>query len=170
MRTSEVDYLVEHQLYYGMPEKTIEIYRNFWLHTGDLATKDEDGFFYFVDRKQDAIRRRGENISSFEVEAAVNSHPSILESAAFPVKSTVSEDDTMVVAVLKPDKTLTPEAFMEHCVAKMPCFWVPRYVRLTWDPLPRTLTNKVEKYRLRDQGVTPDTWDREKVGFQVTRG
>ncbi len=156
--------------YYGMPDKTAEIYRNFWLHTGDLASKDEDGFFYFIDRKKDAIRRRGENISSFEVEAAVNSHPSILESAAFPVKSDITEDDVMVVAVVKPGVTLTPEAFIEHCVARMPYFWVPRWVRVTTEPLPRTPTNKVEKYRLREAGVTPDTWDREKAGFKVSRG
>lgn len=155
--------------YYGMPDKTAEIYRNFWLHTGDLGSKDEDGFFYFVDRKKDAIRRRGENISSFEVEAAVNTHPGILESAAFPIKSDVIEDDVMVVAVLKPGEALTPEAFTEHCVARMPYFWVPRFVRLTMQPLPRTPTNKVEKYRLREHGVTPDTWDREKAGFKVPR-
>lgn len=155
--------------YYGMPDKTAEIYRNFWLHTGDLGSKDEEGFFYFIDRKKDAIRRRGENISSFEVEAAVNTHPGILESAAFPIKSDVTEDDVMVVAVLKPGESLTPEAFTEHCVARMPYFWVPRFVRLTTQPLPRTPTNKVEKYRLREKGVTPDTWDREKAGFKVSR-
>lgn len=155
--------------YFGMPDKTAEIYRNFWLHTGDLASKDEEGFFYFVDRKKDAIRRRGENISSFEVEAAVNSHPSILESAAFPIKSDVTEDDVMVVAVVKPGEILTPEAFTEHCVARMPYFWVPRWVRVTTEPLPRTPTNKVEKYRLREAGVTPDTWDREKAGFRISR-
>lgn len=155
--------------YYGMPDKTAEIYRNFWLHTGDLASKDADGFFYFVDRKKDAIRRRGENISSFEVEAAVNSHPGILESAAFPIKSDVTEDDVMVVAVMKPGERLTHEAFTEHCIARMPYFWVPRFVRLTTQPLPRTPTNKVEKYRLREQGVTPDTWDREKAGYKASR-
>lgn len=155
--------------YYGMPDKTAEIYRNFWLHTGDLGSKDEDGFFYFVDRKKDAIRRRGENISSFEVEAAVNTHPAILESAAFPVKSEVTEDDVMVVAVLKPGQPLAPEAFIEHCTARMPYFWVPRFVRLTTQPLPRTPTNKVEKYRLREQGVTADTWDRERAGLKGSR-
>lgn len=155
--------------YHGMPDKTVEIYRNFWLHTGDLGSKDEDGFFYFLDRKKDAIRRRGENISSFEVEAAVNTHPVILESAAFPIKSDVTEDDVMVVAVIRPGELLTPEAFTEHCIARMPYFWVPRFVRLTTLPLPRTPTNKVEKYRLREQGVTSDTWDREKAGFKLVR-
>ena len=156
--------------YYGMPDKTAEIYRNFWLHTGDLASKDADGFFYFIDRKKDAIRRRGENISSFEVEAAVNTHPGILESAAFPIKSELSEDEVMVVAVVKPGESLTPEEFTEHCIARMPYFWVPRFVRLTTQPLARTPTNKVEKYRLREQGITPDTWDREKAGLRVPRG
>lgn len=148
--------------YYNMPEKSVEIYRNYWLHTGDLATKDEDGFFYFVDRKKDAIRRRGENISSFEVEAAVNTHEAVLESAAFAIKSDIGEDDVMVVVVLKPGMELSAEELCRHCTAQMPYFWVPRYLRISPEPLPRTATNKVEKFRLRDTGVTSDTWDREK--------
>jgi carnitine-CoA ligase len=155
--------------YYGMPDKSAEIYRNFWLHTGDLATRDEDGFFYFVDRKKDAIRRRGENISSFEVEAAVNAHEAVLESAAFAVKSDIGEDDVMVTVVLRPGMELTAEALCLHCAEQMPYFWVPRYLRLSTDPLPRTATNKVEKYRLRDMGVTADTWDRETSGIELAR-
>lgn len=155
--------------YYGMPDKSAEIYRNFWLHTGDLATKDEDGFFYFVDRKKDAIRRRGENISSFEVEAAVNTHDAVQESAAFAVKSDIGEDDVMVVVVVKPGAELSAEDLCRHCAAQMPYFWVPRYLRLTSEPLPRTATNKVEKFRLRDMGVTADTWDREKSDLELAR-
>lgn len=155
--------------YYEMPDKTAEIYRNFWLHTGDLASKDEAGFFYFVDRKKDAIRRRGENISSFEVEAAVNTHPAILESAAFPVKSAVTEDDVMVVVVLKPGEKMDPEALCRYCADRMPYFWVPRYLRLVREPLPRTPTNKVEKFKLRELGVTTDTWDRERSNIRIAR-
>ena len=155
--------------YYKMPDKTVEIYRNFWLHTGDLAYQDNDGFFYFVDRKKDAIRRRGENISSFEVEACVNSHPAILEAAAFPIHSDVTEDDVMIVAVLRPGSDLSYEAFMDYCSNRMPYFWVPRYVELWTGPLPRTPTNKVEKYKLRERGVTEITWDREKAGYKVQR-
>jgi len=150
--------------YFGMPEKTVEIFRNGWLHTGDLARKDKDGFFYFVDRKKDAIRRRGENISTFEVEAAINTHPYVRESAVFAAPSDVSEDDVMAIVVLRDGANLSEAAFIEHCEANMPYFWVPRYVRFTHADLPRTPTNKVEKYKLRQQGITADTWDRQKAG------
>ena len=92
--------------YYNMPEKTLETYRNLWFHTGDLAKKDEDGYFYFVDRKKDALRRRGENISSFEVERAINTHPKVLESAAVAVQSEMAEDEVKICVVLKAGETL----------------------------------------------------------------
>ena len=91
--------------YYNMPDKTLETYRNLWFHTGDLGRKDEDGYFYFVDRKKDALRRRGENISSFEVERAINTHPKVLESAAVAVKSELAEDEVKICVVLKPGET-----------------------------------------------------------------
>jgi len=144
-----------------MPAETTETYRNFWLHTGDLAWYDEDGFFFFVDRKKDAIRRRGENISTFEIEAAVNTHPDIFESAAFAVPADVGEDDVMVVVVPKEGATIDFEALAEFCTEKMPYFWVPRYLRVAAGGLPRTPTNKVEKFKLRDRGVDAQTWDRE---------
>ena len=95
--------------YYNMPEKTWEACRNLWFHTGDLAKKDEDGYFYFVDRKKDALRRRGENISSFEVERSINTHPKVLESAAVAVQSELAEDEVKICVVLQPGESLTPE-------------------------------------------------------------
>jgi len=152
--------------YYKMSEKTLEAFRNLWFHTGDLAKKDADGYFYFVDRKKDALRRRGENISSFEVERAVNSHPSVLESAAVAVPSEVGEDEVKVCVVLKPGATL-PEELIRHCNDRMPYFAVPRYVEFM-ESLPKTPTDRVEKYKLKQAGITANTWDREKAGIQVT--
>ena len=154
--------------YYNMPEKTLEVYRNLWFHTGDLAKKDEDEYFYFVDRKKDALRRRGENISSFEVERAINSHPSVLESAAVAVQSELAEDEVKICVVLKPGASLTPEELIRHANDRMPYFAVPRYVEFM-ESLPKTPTERVQKYLLKQAGITPTTWDREASGVQVTR-
>ncbi len=154
--------------YYNMPEKTLEAFRNLWFHTGDLGRKDKDGYFYFVDRKKDALRRRGENISSFEVERAVNSHPSVLESAAVAVPSEVGEDEVKICVVLKPGERLTPEELIKHCNERMPYFAVPRYVEFM-ESLPKTPTERVEKYKLKQAGITPNTWDREKAGIKISR-
>ncbi|MGD0228835.1 MAG: ATP-dependent acyl-CoA ligase [Syntrophorhabdales bacterium] len=154
--------------YYNMPEKTLEVFGNLWFHTGDLAKKDEDGNFYFVDRKKDSLRRRGENISSFEVERAINSHPSVLESAAVAVKSELAEDEVKICVVLKPGTALTPEDLTKYAADRMPYFAVPRYVEFM-EALPKTPTERVQKYQLRQAGITPNTWDREKAGVEVTR-
>ena len=154
--------------YYNMPDKTAESFQNLWFHTGDLAKKDEGGYFYFVDRKKDALRRRGENISSFEVERAVNSHPSVLESAAVAVPSELAEDEVKICVVLRPGAALTPEALIRHCNDRMPYFAVPRYVEFM-ESLPKTPTERIEKYKLKQAGITPNTWDREKAGVQITR-
>jgi crotonobetaine/carnitine-CoA ligase len=154
--------------YYNMPEKTLEAFRNLWFHTGDLAKKDADGYFYFVDRKKDALRRRGENISSFEVERAINSHPSVLESAAVAVPSEVGEDEVKICVVLKSGATLLPEELIEYCDSRMPYFAVPRFVEFM-ESLPKTPTDRIEKYKLKQAGITANTWDREKAGVQVTR-
>jgi crotonobetaine/carnitine-CoA ligase len=154
--------------YYHMPEKTLEAYRNLWFHTGDYARQDEQGFFYFVDRKKDAIRRRGENISSFEVEKVLNSHPQILEAAVFAVPSELGEDEIKANVVLKSNETLPPEALIEFCNERMAYFAIPRYLEFVAE-LPKTPTNRVEKYRLRQIGLTDHTWDREKAGVKVTR-
>jgi crotonobetaine/carnitine-CoA ligase len=154
--------------YYQMPDKTLETYRNLWFHTGDYAKKDEDGYFYFVDRKKDAIRRRGENISSFEVEKVINTHPGILESAVFAVPSELGEDEVKANIVLKPGEKLLPEDLIRFCNERMAYFAVPRYLEFV-DELPKTPTNRIEKYRLRQLGITENTWDREKAGVKVKR-
>jgi len=154
--------------YYNMPEKTLEAYRNLWFHSGDLGRRDADGYFYFVDRKKDALRRRGENISSFEVERAINTHPAVLESAAVAVKSELAEDEVKICVVLRPGATLAPEDLVTYADERMPYFAVPRYIEFL-DALPKTPTERIQKYVLKEAGVTPTTWDREKAGVKVTR-
>ncbi|MGB6068554.1 MAG: AMP-binding protein [Desulfomonilaceae bacterium] len=154
--------------YYNMPEKTVEAWRDLWYHTGDYLSYDEDGYFRFVDRKKDALRRRGENISSFEVESVVRSHPKVFECAAVGVQSDVGEDEVMVCLTLKQGEELRPEDLIAYCAANMAYFMVPRYLRFM-EALPKTATERVQKYQLRQEGVTPDTWDREKAGYKLTR-
>jgi carnitine-CoA ligase len=154
--------------YYQMPEKTVEAWGDLWFHTGDYLYRDEDGYFHFVDRKKDALRRRGENISSYEVEKVINGHPSVLESAAVAVKSNLGEDEVMICLTLKPGKALTPVELMIHCEERMAYFMIPRYVRIMTE-MPKTPTQRVQKYQLRQEGVTPDTWDRERAGYVLKR-
>ncbi len=154
--------------YWRQPEKTLEAFRNQWFHTGDLFTQDADGNFYFVDRLKDAIRRRGENISSFEVEAEINQHPAVLESAAVPVPADEAEDEIKAVVVLKPGAVLGEVELMEHLKPRMPYFMVPRYVQIVTEPLQKTPTGKVQKGPLRDAGTT-GCWDRVAAGYQVGR-
>jgi crotonobetaine/carnitine-CoA ligase len=147
--------------YHRMPDRTIEAFRNLWFHTGDAAYADEDGYVFFVDRLKDAIRRRGENISSFEVEQIANGFPDVVESAAIPVPSEIGEDEVMVCVVSRGDPAAFPFAeFLDFCREQMPRFMVPRYVRAL-ARLPKTPTERVEKYRLREDGVTADTFDAE---------
>lgn len=148
--------------YFNMPEKTAEAWRNGWFHTGDGFTRDKDGWFYFVDRKKDAIRRRGENISSMEVEAAVNDHRAVLESAVIAVPSEWGEDEVKAVVVLKPGEQVTHEELAEFLLKALPKFMVPRYIEFV-ERLPKTPTEKVRKVELREAGVTKNTWDRTKA-------
>lgn len=147
--------------YHAMPEKTVEAWRNFWFHTGDAGRRDEDGYFYFVDRIKDCIRRRGENISSYEIESVLTLHPAVAEAAAVAVKSEIAggEDEVKVCLVLKPGTQVTFEALADHCLPRMPAFAVPRYFELL-DKLPRTPTEKIQKALLRAAGVAATTWDR----------
>jgi carnitine-CoA ligase len=154
--------------YYKMPEKTVEAWRDLWFNTGDYLVKDEEGYFQFVDRKKDALRRRGENISSQEVEKIFSAHPKILESAAVGVKSDMAEDEVLICVSLKPGEGITPEELLDYAQERMAYFMVPRYVRIM-ESLPKTPTEKVQKAALRDQGLTPDTWDREAAGYKVKR-
>lgn len=148
--------------YFGMPEVTLNAWRNGWFHTGDGFRCDEAGNYYFVDRMKDAIRRRGENISSFEVEASVDEHPDVAESAAVAVPSELGEDEVKIVVVLKPGAALTEPALVAWLTDRMPRFMLPRFVEFV-DELPKSgaATLRTQKAVLREQGITPRTWDRE---------
>ena len=154
--------------YAGNAEATAAAWRNGWFHTGDGFRMDAEGNFFFVDRLKDAIRRRGENISSFEVESEVLSYPSVREAAAIAVKSEVAEDEVMAVIALKEGAVFDPADLLEFLRPRMAHFMIPRYVRIV-SALPRTPTAKIEKVKLRDEGLTIDTWDRESVGIVIKR-
>ena len=153
--------------YWGMPEKTLEAWRNGWFHTGDTFTRDREGNLYFVDRAKDYIRRRGENISSFEVENCVNGHPDVLESAAVSVPSEVGEDEVKIAVVMMPGKALDPPGLIEYLVPRMPRFAIPRYVEELKE-LPKTLaTQRIQKAEIRATGVGEHTWDRVDAGVDT---
>jgi carnitine-CoA ligase len=154
--------------YYKQPEATLDLFKNFWMHTGDLGQTDEDGYFYFVDRKKQALRRRGENISSFEVEAVINSNPAVLESCVVGVPSDVGEEDVKTVVVLQEGAELSGEELIRWCEPRMAYFAIPRYVAFR-SSLPKTPSERVEKYKLKAEGVTDDCWDREEAGVVLKR-
>jgi crotonobetaine/carnitine-CoA ligase len=154
--------------YWRRPEETLAVLRNLWFHTGDLGRIDADGFLFFVDRKKDYLRRRGENISSFEMERTYHAHPAIKDVAVHSVASDVGEDDVKVTAVLQPDVALTEAELCEWSVECVPYFAVPRYIEFR-DDLPRNPVGRVLKYQLRDDGVTAATWDREAAGLTFER-
>jgi crotonobetaine/carnitine-CoA ligase len=154
--------------YWRRPEATAALTRNLWFHTGDIGKFDEEGFFYFVDRKKDYLRRRGENISSFEMENAFLEHPDVSEVAVHAVPSAVTEDDVKVTAVRRDGAALTPEELCRWSLDRLPYFAVPRYIEFRTE-LPRNPVGRVLKYELRAEGVTPDTWDRELSTLEIVR-
>jgi crotonobetaine/carnitine-CoA ligase len=154
--------------YFGMADKTVEAWRNLWFHTGDRVVRDNDGYYRFIDRMKDAIRRRGENISSYEVEQVIVSHPEVENAAVFPVRSELAEDEVMTAVVLRSGAQLNHAALLDFCQPRMPYFAVPRFVEFV-DALPVTENGKVTKYKLRERGVTAATWDRDKAGYKVVR-
>ena len=147
--------------YYNSPQATVEAFRNLWFHTGDNARADADGYLYFVDRKKDAIRRRGENISSAEVEAVLNRHPAVLECAAVAVPSELGEDNVKVVIVLRDGLQASAGDLWAFCDEHMPRFWIPRYIQFT-HAMPKTPSQKIQKYVLRSGEVQGDLFDREQ--------
>jgi crotonobetaine/carnitine-CoA ligase len=149
--------------YHGMPSETLSVFRNLWLHTGDRGYFDDDGYLYFVGRNTDSIRRRGENISAFEIEEVVLAHPDIVEAAAVGVPSELTEEDVKLCIVPRAGARISPRELIEFCKPRMARFMLPRYVEVMTE-LPRTQTQKVEKYRLRAAGVSSGTWDREREG------
>ena len=156
--------------YFNDPEATLKSFSNLWYHTGDLGKEDDQGNFYFVDRKADFIRYKGRNISSFAVEAAVNAHPAVAHSAAHGVTSDEldAEAEVKVCAVLNQGQALAAEDLARFVNDNAPHFFVPRYIEFV-DALPSTPTGRVQKFKLRERGVTPMTWDGKKEGFEVKR-
>lgn len=154
--------------YWKRPEDTLKVMRNLWFHTGDIGMFDDDDYFYFMDRKKDYLRRRGENISSFEVENAFRSHPLIQDIAAHAVLDPLGEDELKVTVVVRPGATLGAEELCRWCVDHVPYYAVPRYFEFR-DDFPRSPVGRILKYELRDQGVTPATWDREKSGIVLNK-
>lgn len=156
--------------YYGAPQVTLDTWRNLWHHSGDMAREDEDGEFFFMDRKKDYIRYKGRNISSVEVETAASRHPAVADVAAHAVQSEelASESELKLCVVVREGETLTAEELARHINDIAPYFFVPRYIEFV-DELPRTPHGRVEKYKLRERGVTAGTWDRDAAGFQLAR-
>lgn len=146
--------------YYKNEQASNEKIKDGWFHTGDLVKADEEGNLYFVDRKTDSLRRRGENISSWEVEREINKHPDVLESAVFGVPSELGEAEVMAVVVPRDGATIDPKQLVEFCEDRMAAFMVPRYISIR-NEIPKTETHRVQKSVLKREGVTPDTWDRE---------
>ena len=150
--------------YWGRPEATVATSRNWWYHTGDIGRIDDDGYLYFVDRKADYLRRRGENISSFEVERILMGHGALADVAVHAVPSELTEDDLKITAILADGATLTEEELFRWCIDELPYFALPRYIEFRAE-LPRSPVGRVLKRDLRDEGATPGTWDAEAAGI-----
>lgn len=156
------------QGYWNRPDATAAAIRDLWLHTGDIGRFDEQGFFYFVDRKKDYLRRGGENISSFEVETAFRRHDAVAEIAAHSVFSDLGEDDLKITVVLRAGAEISEEELCRWSIDHVPRFALPRYIEFR-DELPVTPSGRIQKYKLREEGVTPTTWDRDTSGLVVKR-
>lgn len=156
--------------YFQMPEETLKVMTTLWFHTGDRGYLDDDGYLYFVDRKKDSIRRRGENISAYELEMIICRHPDIREAAAVAVPSELGEDDVLVYLVLEEGAAFDPGALIRYCDANMAYFMVPRYLEAVSE-LPKTSSEKIEKYRLREWAAQRmgKIWDREVEGIKLQR-
>ncbi len=154
--------------YWCLPEKTIESWRNLWFHSGDRVIRDEDGYFRFLDRMKDAIRRRGENISAWEVEQALQEHPSVTAAAVVPVPSELGEDEVLAFVTPRAGATIHPADLIRHCEPRLAYFAIPRFIDVV-DELPLTENGKIRKFVLRERGVTHTTWDREAAGIELRR-
>lgn len=149
--------------YWGRPEVTVETSRNWWYHTGDIGRIDDEDYLYFVDRKADYLRRRGENIASFEVERILMGHGQLADVAVHAVPSRLTEDDVKVTATRVAGSGLDEEELFRWCVDALPYFVVPRYIEFR-EELPRSPVGRVLKRELRGEGVTDATWDAEAAG------
>ncbi|WP_332609815.1 AMP-binding protein [Achromobacter sp. ESBL13] len=154
--------------YYRNPEATAASMRNGWFHTGDAFRRDADGTFFFVDRLKDVIRRRGENISSFELEGEICAHPDVREAVAVAVPSVHSEDEVLAVVTAVDGARVDEAALIAWLAERVPHYMVPRYVRVV-DDLPKTASGKLQKHVLRSEGLADGTWDREAAGIKLRR-
>ncbi|WP_297915170.1 ATP-dependent acyl-CoA ligase [Thiomonas sp.] len=154
--------------YFAMDDRTVESWRNLWFHTGDRVLRDADGYFHFIDRLKDAIRRRGENVSSYEVEQVLLSHPAVAVAAVFPVRSELAEDEVMAALVARDGERIDPVELVGFCAQRMAYFAVPRYIDVV-EALPATENGKIQKFKLRERGVGAATWDRERAGVVLRR-
>lgn len=154
--------------YLDDPNATLGAWTNLWFHTGDMLRLDDSGQYVFVDPRKDVLRRRGENISSVEVERHLLELPEIADAAVVAVPSDVAEDDVKAVIVLAPDSAFNPHEMLRQLYRRMPYFMVPRYIEVV-DALPWTQTHKVQKAVLRAQGLSDNVWDCEAAGFRITR-
>jgi len=146
--------------YFNADGRTVQTLRNLWYHSGDAGSFDEDGWLYFKHRLNEAIRRRGENISAYEVESIAENHPDIIECAAFGVPSEFTEEDIMIVAMRRAGSAMQPAELVDHFMASAPRHMAPRYVEITEALLPRTPTEKIARSTLKQRGITPATYDR----------
>jgi crotonobetaine/carnitine-CoA ligase len=154
--------------YFGMSDKTVEAWRNLWFHSGDRVVRDADGHYRFVDRMKDSIRRRGENVSSWEVEQVLLKHPAIAACAIYPLPSELGEDEVAAAVQLELGHALDAIEVVRHCEGKMAYFAVPRFVRIV-TAMPLTENGKIRKVALREAGKTADTWDRDAAGYKLRR-
>jgi crotonobetaine/carnitine-CoA ligase len=154
--------------YLNRADVTMQSFRGLWYHTGDRVRLRADGFVEFVERQGDSIRRRGENISSWEIETVVAQHPGVGEVAVVGVPSPLGEHDVLLAVVLAEGSTLTREQMFDYCVERLPYYMVPRYVRFL-DEMPMTPSMRVQRFALREQGISPDTWDAEAHGIRLRK-
>ena len=161
---------VFNQGYFRMPEKTVEAWRNLWFHTSDAGYFDEQGRLYYADRIKDRIRRRGENISSFEIEQVINDYPQVIESAVVGIKveGAGGEDEVKAYIVTQGGEDIDNVALLDYCCIHIPRFAVPRYIEAV-EEVAKTATGKIQKEPLRQAGITNRTWDRESVGYKIAR-
>ncbi len=153
--------------YLNKPEQTVEAWRNLWFHTGDYVVRDADGYYYFVDRKKDVIRRRGENLAPYDVESVLNRHPSVLESVVVGVPSPLGEEDVKAFVQLKPGVPEDPRGLFEFCALELPFFMVPQYIEFI-DAIPKTANQKAQRFQLRGR-TGGRQYDRTEFGIQLRK-
>ena len=153
--------------YLNKPEKTVEAWRNLWFHTGDYVTRDEAGYYYFIDRKKDVIRRRGENLAPYDVESVLNRHPAVFESVVVGVPSELGEEDVKAFVQLQPGARVTPKELFEFCGTNLPFFMVPKYIEFL-DEIPKTANQKAQRYLLKGRRGEAEH-DRDKLGIVLAR-